>query len=107
MSPMWGGLHRQLCSCPGLLAVCPLSRSIGSTVRNVRGTLCAAANKMVRRLRIVLLSPTIATEELAAVLKINRRQTARNMVKRIRAAKYSQDSSATLTGLDELYLGFG
>lgn len=57
-------------------------------------------------IRIILLSPTIATEELAIVLKIDRRQTVRNMIKRIRAAANSQDPSAALAGLDELYRGF-
>ena len=63
--------------------------------------------KWFAAIRIVLLLPTIATEELAIVLKIDRRQTVRNMIKRIRAAANSQDPSAALAGLDELYLGFG
>ena len=63
--------------------------------------------KWFAAIRIVLLSPTIATEELAAALKIDRRQTVRNMIKRIRAAVSAPDPSAALAGLDELYLGFG
>jgi hypothetical protein len=63
--------------------------------------------KWFAAIRIVLLSPTIATEELAIVLKIDRLQTVRNMIKHIRAAANSQDPSVALAGLDELYLGFG
>jgi hypothetical protein len=63
--------------------------------------------KWFAAIRILLLSPTITTEELALVLKIDRRQTVRNMIKHIRAAANSQDPSAALAGLDELYLGFG
>ncbi len=63
--------------------------------------------KWFAAIRTVLLAPTITTEQLAIVLKIDRRQTVRTMIKRIRAAKNSQDPSAALAGLDELYLGFG
>jgi hypothetical protein len=62
--------------------------------------------KWFAAIRIVLQSPTIATEELAAVLKIKRHQTVRNMIKQIRAASDSQDPSTALAGLDDLYLGF-
>ena len=63
--------------------------------------------KWFAAIRMILLSPTIATQELAIALKIDRRQTIRNMMKRIRAAVNAQDPSAALAGLDELYLGFG
>jgi hypothetical protein len=62
--------------------------------------------KWFAAIRIVLQSPTIATEELAIVLKIDRRQTVRNMIKQIRAAVDSRDPSTALADLDELYLGF-
>ncbi len=62
--------------------------------------------KWFAAIRIVLLSPTISTKELAAALKIDRRQTVRNMIKRIRAALSAPDPSTALAGLDELYLGF-
>lgn len=63
--------------------------------------------KWFAAIRIVLLAPTIATEELAAAIKIDRRQTVRNMVKRIRAAVIAEEPSTALAGLDQLYLGFG
>ena len=46
-------------------------------------------------------------EELAVLLKIDRRQTIRPRINRIRAAINSRDPSAALAGLDQLYLGFG
>jgi hypothetical protein len=58
-------------------------------------------------IRIVLLYPTIPTEELAAALNVGRRQTVRNVIRRIRAAVSAPDPSAALAGLDELYLGLG
>ena len=63
--------------------------------------------KWFAAIRIVLLSPKIPTEQLAAALKIDRRQTVRNMITRIRGALSADEPSAALAGLDELYLGFG
>jgi transposase-like protein len=60
--------------------------------------------KWFAAIRFALLSPTITTEKLAKILAIDRRQTVRNMIKRIRAAVNSPYPSAALAGLDELYL---
>lgn len=56
-------------------------------------------------IRIVLLSTTIPTAEIAAILKIKRGQTVRKMIKRIHAALRAPNPSAALAGLDEIYLG--
>jgi hypothetical protein len=58
-------------------------------------------------IRIVLLNPGIGAEELATALKLNRRQTVRSIIRRVRTALESDQSSGALAGLDKLYFGSG
>lgn len=57
-------------------------------------------------IRNVLLRPSIQVSDLAAVLRISRRQTVRGMANKIRVAASSKNASQFLAGLDQLYLGF-
>ena len=55
-------------------------------------------------IRAVLLRPRITSPELAGILHISRTQTVSQMVKKIKLAIKSEDTSAQLAGLDQVYL---
>jgi hypothetical protein len=60
--------------------------------------------KWFAAIRALLLTPSVAVADLATFLQINRRQTVRRMVERIRTARDSDDATIRLANLDELYL---
>jgi hypothetical protein len=60
--------------------------------------------KWFAAIRAVLLRPAIAAAELAKNLGIDRVQTVRGMIEKIRQAVAAENASELLAGLDDAYL---